>query len=1336
MAFIKSHSNYVLAKKHQNVSDGTIFERDITTIGGLDQFSKGQRPIYKSSNFIITVRDDGKVSNQYNRRKWSSNDSSGETWTMDSLEGMVSSFEDQNDVKIVLKQDYHDLCDFAYYGSLSELFRASVGDILKRFPGELYHGPDCPRGYYKTSRTEDFQIYEDLVPYGENDEELYIVTNPFGIDIHTAKKPTEADPLKYFADFGYKNYELFEGDSNEGQEITTYKVDYESKDSFKAGDKLATITINGKTILAYLNETCTEVVYLIKDNTSTFHIRPNSEYIAKFYNECDNFEKLLVNLDTTPLYKATFSIVRDNELGYYRELQDFVFPTSEGGYNLDASSYGFTEYTARMAEIGEYYDSLFTDNLWRSMTHEAIRNFDWSFTREFYQGDEEEFVFGGQKIQKVIRLFGREFDEIMSYINNFKSMNKVTYDEKGNLADYFLVDDVENKGWDTKLVYPYNLIEYSVTTDETTKEKTRTEIENDDKTKYSNSIQLDNGDDSSLIEREFFQDSTTYVFPYSLDHVDEKYEKYKYGYFMVCASECNPGVIPPRDCNCGDLAIQETPFPDDGGGDEGGDDDEPPKSKIIGTVIDPPCEYEDMPTGEKDCSKVQFFTAKDSASTYFDCCSNDLRHRIKPYTDDDKSYTYHDMGNEFLRRLSIGSAHILKHKGTIEGMEMLLSLFGLKSQRWVDNLTEGQKKCREWKADYELTEFTSFANRVEEQWDAVHQMYRLDWINSTKAIVYDYRSKSNYTKYGAPTEYISYQGLPIAYRDERLEYKAKAADSKGFIDFEDKLQNKPYIKVSPLKFELTDTEAEDAKLGQDETNNESNDAFKDINRANAPVKKRYLYPIFNKDEQIDGNPYFQMDGGWLSKILVTEDGNYNFQLDVDDNVVHTDSIDYCDCKFNEETQELIDNEYLFKETVRNIKRVDTIGDLLTIPMDKVDDKEIYYVSNIEKDVAIIDNTVYKIKHEYYNGNVINYVSLIKSVEYLKVGGDKFFDDTVLVYGKDGEMTSFTLQDKEAGFEIKAYIKDVEEGSAEKAFICQSTYEGEYTIENFMILDKLEEEEDADTITNYFIINDRYYSNKLATTDSPNGWRRLHDTDKEYIKINTIIDYYKGNNPHNGNMKYDKGHEYYTYFTRLFKYSIDNDLFDERCYESFYHDLETEIWKYGFKFPKCDKGDLLTGCPQVNENEEIKTYTALTDMKVHYFGNYYKFDESNEENPTKTECKKVKMYGESENNKIRLQNMYRHTVSGLEVTNYILNSEDDMLVESPYSGFTENVDEITHQIVNNKLFRIKFLLHFDWYTHKGQCELKYLDDIVLHYLTQMIPSTAILEVQYEKRDGEM
>lgn len=229
MAYIKSHSNYVLQKKHQTISDGTIWERDITTIGGINQFAPGQTPIYKSSNFIITVRSDNKTANQYNTSKWQEN-SSGTIWTMQTISGMPSDSTVQDDTQIVLKQDYYDLRDFAYYGSLSEMMRASVTDIISRFPGELYITDK--EAYYTSAITEDFERIEQRLLLGvaptatpytitneswkydstleteEQDTDLRYVDNPFSIDVHSIKKPQDAEELKFLLTVAIKIIKL------------------------------------------------------------------------------------------------------------------------------------------------------------------------------------------------------------------------------------------------------------------------------------------------------------------------------------------------------------------------------------------------------------------------------------------------------------------------------------------------------------------------------------------------------------------------------------------------------------------------------------------------------------------------------------------------------------------------------------------------------------------------------------------------------------------------------------------------------------------------------------------------------------------------------------------------------------------------------------------------------------------------------------------------------------------------------------------------------------------------------------------------------------------------
>jgi len=219
-----------------------------------------------------------------------------------------------------------------------------------------------------------------------------------------------------------------------------------------------------------------------------------------------------------------------------------------------------------------------------------------------------------------------------------------------------------------------------------------------------------------------------------------------------------------------------------------------------------------------------------------------------------------------------------------------------------------------------------------------------------------------------------------------------------------------------------------------------------------------------------------------------------------------------------------------------------------------------------------------------------------------------------------------------------------------------------------------------------------------------GWKRLAYNSNEYLKINTIVNDTKGNNPHNGNMVYDNGHEYLTYFKRIFKYASDNDLFDERCFEDYYESLYEEINGYGFS-------------GLVNDIEDIKQYDNLisADTKVHYFGNYKTKNENDDK------INKIFIYGDNQERLSGYTPIYSgetNTISGYNI--------GDMDV------YPNDADEVTDQIVNNKRFTIDFKLHSDWYTNQGQCEIKYIDDIVMNYLTQMIPSNTIVQIRYTSR----
>ena len=1151
MPYIKTHSNFVLSRKHQDIKDGIIYERDITTIG-VGNMPNGQTPIYRSNNFIISVRGDERPSNEHNTSKWAENDVSGTVWTLDSISGLTSEVIEDNDTKIVLKQDYYDLNDFAYYGSLTELFRTSVTDIVSRFPGELYVTEY--NAYYTSAITIDGETIENRIILG--DESLYYIDNPFSIDMHSLVKKEGTNELKYFADGGYNNYEIIDDNGNTSA-ITSWKVS--SNESTKKGECAFTITLNGDSgliVYGYVGDGC-NIFYLCKKNK--IHIRPQGKVINKFYNECDYFEKLLMNKDTD--YEAVFSVIRENDYGYYRELVPFKFPKGQGEYNIDTSDYGFNAYTEQMVKIGEYYDEHFTDNLWRSMTHEAIKNFDWTYTREYQEGDEEEYVFGGERIQKALRLFAREFDETLAYINNIKNGNRITYDERSNIPDYFLTDEVENSGWDVKLIYPYSLVEKD-NSGNTVDSYTEGGSDNYCHGQLNNTTQ-----DGIPITREFSQDANATIIPYSGSD-------YQYGYFNMCTS-----------------------------------------GTVSATSLSDTVRFDPNAFGGKGV----------------------LKNVIRRYTNDVK-WTYQKGNNEFLRRLKINSPYIWRSKGTIDGIEMIMGMFGLKSKRW----SRGENNY-----DFDVTEYTSFAHRIEEEWDAIHQDYRINWINSTKTIAYDNRGISNYNKYGFDSNRIPYQGIMVAYRDEY-----ESGDN-------------PYIG--------------------------------DYKKADgSSVLKRYLYPNFEKNEQLDGNPYFQMNGGWLSKIIGNGNKKYNFQYDIDDNIVYSDYVASSDTE---------DNNALYKETVRNIRRVDDLNGLMAIPTNELYNGVICSVTRINRQCAVIDGLVYQIETEYNGNKSVRYISLVKRDGFIKVGQDKFFDSTIYVYDENGNEKFYNIEDREDGYLIKAYIKD------DGTFMCKENNDGSYGINYFLDLDSIWVDEN---LTNYFILDDINYASDIARfNDSGNtytsGWRRLFASDSEYLKINTIANYNKGNNPHNGNMRYDNGHEYFTYYQRIFKYAVDNDLFDSRCYDDYLSEID-DIGKYGFS-------------GLINSNEAITQYDTFLkeDTKIHYFGNYKTIDDDN------SSINMVWIYGDDKERLSGFNEIYASEASS--ISGYNLGEISTYSAET--SGGT--IDEVTNQIVNNKRLKIDFFLHNKWYEKSGQEEIKFLDDIVMNYLTQMIPSSTILQVQYNSKN---
>jgi len=425
-----------------NTTAGTIYEKDHVTIVSNDGIYD-EMPMFSDSNFKFKIGADRDGKRRHTRGAWvkPNEDESGETWTLSTISGHVITEE----TTIVEKPNYSSLKDFAYYGSAVELIKATVNDVILRFPGGISY-------------------YGNLAPeVTVNGEKYYLVSNEFKIDFWTQGDVYSGDvknPLRILAS-SYTSYVNKDGETAHKPELS---ITGNCLDSI-----IGTIDIEGETLLIYMNGDGEK--YLVTDKVTSGYtkqdriiIRPNENIIKEFWNSLDPFERVLLNRDTEPVYTAIFETPYSNDKGYFYTKEKYTWPTvGDDDFTPDITTASFNGYLNSLIYLAQFHDEFDSDNIWRMLTHEAIKNLDWTFIR--HEDDETDDLsdFDTSRMKALLNICGRQFDDIKLYAENVKSTNKVTYDEKNNVPDYFLTDKAEYNGWEAKTVAPTN--DEDVTTD-------------------------------------------------------------------------------------------------------------------------------------------------------------------------------------------------------------------------------------------------------------------------------------------------------------------------------------------------------------------------------------------------------------------------------------------------------------------------------------------------------------------------------------------------------------------------------------------------------------------------------------------------------------------------------------------------------------------------------------------------------------------------------------------------------------------------------------------------------------------------------------------------------
>ena len=325
----------------------------------------------------------------------------------------------ENNYKVYPNFDLSLITNFVLYGSMTKRLSTSVTIIISKFPAAI---ESTVFGInYTTGATAVNVVYNPSNDETSFELDVARIRNPFDIDFTTnstknmSMREIGVSKLRDFP-VQYINYSLYL--NGVGYDVTGLVPTTSNTSGFLKiyvkGDPFS-----GKTE--------------IYDNLI---IRPNDQTVSKVFNEeLDEVENFLLNRNVTPIYTASFSVPKEADDGtYYTATQNLTWP-KDGFWNLDIRTKSFTTYLENLNAIAENFDSYKTNMVSRFLVTGAFKDFDTI----------------GQKVEKVLQIYGRSFDDTKKFIDALAFMNSVNYNTGNDIPSQLLKNLAQTLGWNTNI---------------------------------------------------------------------------------------------------------------------------------------------------------------------------------------------------------------------------------------------------------------------------------------------------------------------------------------------------------------------------------------------------------------------------------------------------------------------------------------------------------------------------------------------------------------------------------------------------------------------------------------------------------------------------------------------------------------------------------------------------------------------------------------------------------------------------------------------------------------------------------------------------------------------
>lgn len=370
------------------------------------QFTQGST-IFTLGNFEITTNLSAPLSRVYNTGSFS------ESYCLENLEltEQESEILSNESLKVILNIDPNDLSRYAYFGSFYEFLKTNIQTLILKWKGSLYVNSLIPSDITATPKNTVLNYsYDSVTNISKFSIPITTIINNFGLiyDENTTFIGTEYGNIANL-NFNYLNYQ-----------VTNIFGDF-----FVLG--FSGSGVDNNYINVEVRGNSWPGIETIGFGMYNYHVQPKEEVLNKyFFNLLDEFENNILNRLTEPKYTISVKVPKKTDSGSeFLTKIAMTWPTSDG-YNLDINGGSYDTYINSWLNATKSIDEYKANLITRRFITASIIEFDTD------GGGDERY---GRKVDKLLKIYGREFDEIKQHIDAISFARVVTYNKKDNTPD-------------------------------------------------------------------------------------------------------------------------------------------------------------------------------------------------------------------------------------------------------------------------------------------------------------------------------------------------------------------------------------------------------------------------------------------------------------------------------------------------------------------------------------------------------------------------------------------------------------------------------------------------------------------------------------------------------------------------------------------------------------------------------------------------------------------------------------------------------------------------------------------------------------------------------------